>query len=180
MRLFIFVASFFGAVLANAASINWQASVGSVKHPTTGANLAGATAYLYCNERVSATDVVGAMRAGTWTDAAGYLATNTTTAGGRFSSSEVTLDGSFLDATTYNWYVVITYTDTATGMMYGMVSAVIPQSTSGTLFPAGEVTITAGNVDTSSGGWIAIVPEPTVMALLALGVAGLALRRKIA
>lgn len=34
--------------------------------------------------------------------------------------------------------------------------------------------------DNTTGEWQTIVPEPTVMALLALGVAGMALRRKIA
>lgn len=77
--------------------------------------------------------------------------------------------------TTYYFYVVIL---DATGS-YATVSSVVEGSLIQDPDPGVPARWDASGLVATSGGWQKIVPEPTALALLALGVAGVALRRRI-
>lgn len=80
--------------------------------------------------------------------------------------------------TTYEFYLVLF--DATRG--YVAVSSVIsgiPFDENGAAEPSEIVWTDGASLVATSGGWQKIVPEPTALALLALGVAGVALRRKV-
>ena len=76
---------------------------------------------------------------------------------------------------TKNVALVVTYTDQTLGDLYIVNVA--------TATPASATQFTVGNLASAAGGWTSAggaAPEPTSGLLLLLGVAGLALKRKIA
>lgn len=95
-----------------------------------------------------------------WTGGAGYLYANGTAAFA-FTGPEATING---------WYGVV-ISDSATPGFYGFNAFQVSGLTDMSATP------TFANSSTQAGQFVA-VPEPTSMALLALGVAALGLRRK--
>jgi|694.fasta_scaffold140684_2 hypothetical protein len=95
---------------------------------------------------------------------------NSTTAIGGSVLNSTTVGYNFLASTTYYGKVVVTTTDGNWMMTSGLASSTVPGTGDGVL----NFT-TAGAMPSQ---WTA-VPEPTSMALLALGAAALGLRRKL-
>ena len=171
------VLSFFSMV-ASAASLSWSINGRSILNPDgSGSKLSGALAYLV--QGTPTNDLVTAIKGGTWNPSSAFASGTSDGGGGATGSVE---NAAWAAGSTLDVYVIVFDGATIANSNYFMVSS----TASGILGNGGDVpgtaaTWTAATVGEFTNGWQPLnVPEPTVLALLALGVAGLALRRKTA
>lgn len=170
--------------LLQAAAINWGSSLdGEVTLAPSGGNAENYVAYLCIGDASAAQNAVTAIQNGTWSaptigQDGGAIKKNLSVYDGvaYINNSSPSYFGDSYSGT-LSFYVVIF--DETSG--YFMVSNV----QDGTLYappsPAGDsLEWGTSDIGATSGGWLAVAPEPTVLALLALGVAGLALKRRVA
>lgn len=171
------VLSFFSMV-ASAASLSWSITARSILNPDgSGSRLSGALAYLV--QGTPTNDLVTAIKGGTWDPSSALTSETSNPLGGVTGSVENT---KWAAGSALNVYVIVFDGATIANSNYFMVSSKasgVPGN--GGDVPGTAATWTADTVGKFTNGWQPLnVPEPTVLALLALGVAGLALRRKAA
>jgi len=168
-----------------AASIQWSLGNNSLKNLTGTANQSGAALQLIAV--ASTVDLDAYIASGlTTTTGINFIDTNGTgtTAGLGNMALKTASDPALVDQSSYNFYVVAQYT--FSGTPYFMVSSKITQKAYAAPSPATKVEYATANfgagsytaaLPTDINGWQAI-PEPTSLALLAIGVAAIGLRRK--
>ena len=167
---------------ASAAAYDWTMTKGTVYDGASTPTAINGTAYLYDAAVLSQADAVTAFYAGTFTtDTA--VKSATMTAGKVATTDAFTYDGATSDWTAYfvvlngdNIYIstsqAVAYSELGQGSITWATSQAAPsKSLSEGVSYAGAGWYTAGGTST---------PEPTSGLLLLLGMAGLALKRKIA
>ena len=159
------------AVAANAGSITWTSSGLKTALPNgtfSTTALSGAVAYLFLGTP-DATAIANSIANDTFTGS-GNLASAFTATTGAITKMGV---GSYV-STPVTVYMVIFDASTIANANYFMISSAITQ----TFGASGNKTYTfVSSNGTLPSSWTA-VPEPTSMALLALGVAAIGLRRR--
>lgn len=187
-KIVCLVLGFVLTTCAYSATIKWGSAGPSAVAPSVPELGAwqDCTAFLFAGTELATmqnavTDVLNQMQTEGWTAPTtgpgvngAVVSTNLDTSG-RIVIQTSELDTTFNDGGTYYFYVVIMTEDGK----YGIVSSVVEGVMSAEPTPSSPARWNKDQLVGTSGGWVKIAPEPTALALLALGVAGVALRRRV-
>ena len=165
------------AMATNAATLTWAISglkapvdanpVGGMDPTFSASALVGGIAYVFVGAQ-NAAAITAAINGGTYTGAGNLYSVATSGTGGIAKAGL----GSY-DSQSVTLYSVVFNAGTIAGSTMYMISADYTQT-----FVHANLTYNFTTASKMPGVWTVIVPEPTSMALLALGIAAVGLRRK--
>lgn len=184
MKTLIFACLAFVGTLAYSASISWGTD-STVNGPSGTTDWAG-TAFLYMVESSTGSIPSWSATSGWDTTGAMFIASGSVQAGEIYITSTVDQSTQFKSEGS-GYYYVLVYTTSNAADLTQISDGYYAISDTQELFDGGTLPGSSehfGELYFNADGtlaWSEIpVPEPTVLALLALGVAGLALRRRVA